>query len=77
MSAPVHRGTSVLGLLLTGIKWLRVMDSHICPGQWSEQECPMSAGFREHEVKARGAECGVLLDVALLADACLIHGGVR
>lgn len=65
-------GTSVL-CFLTGIKWLRVVDSHICPGQWSEQECPMSAGLREHKVKARSAECNVLLDVALPADVCLIY----
>lgn len=69
----VHSGTSVLCLLLTSIKQLRMLDSHICPGQWSEQECPMKPGFRAHEVKARGAECSVLLDVALLADTCLIH----
>jgi hypothetical protein len=49
------------------------VDSHICPGQRGEQECPMSAGFRQHEVKARGAACSVLLDAALLAGVCLIH----
>lgn len=68
----VHRGTSVL-CLLTSLKWLRVVGSRISPGQWSEQESPMRPCFREHEVKARGAECCALLDVGLLADVCLIH----
>lgn len=65
----VHSGTSVLCIFLTGIKEL--VDSHICPGvNWRGGWALLAL----ESTKSRpGAERSVLLDAALLADACLTN----